>query len=97
LQSNKNDASAVAQNNTDKPQTTQYILQVGSFADITLAKDMKARLAFQGYEAKIKEVNKDSTTTNKVILGPYNSEAAVKDMQQELEGNGIKSTIIKLN
>lgn len=99
LQDNKDGASSpVPAKSPEKAQiTTKYVIQAGSFADITAAKDMKARLAFAGFEAKIKQVGEGSNATNKVVLGPYDTEDAAKSVQQELSGNGVKSVIIKLN
>ena len=95
---NKNDSSSPTASAVNKNvATTNYVVQVGSFGDISAAKDMKARLAFLGYEAKISSAEKDAGAVNRVLIGPYTSEDDAKATQQDLSSNGIKSTVMKLN
>lgn len=97
LQSKKISQS-LAPNDMNKHQPNMvYIVQAGSFSDLSAANDMKVRLALQGYEAEIKNISKDSGVVIRVILGPYDSETEAKNIQQELAQSKIKSTIVKIN
>ncbi|MBY0378933.1 MAG: SPOR domain-containing protein [Burkholderiales bacterium] len=94
---NKNDSSTPTASKVNKKVATNYVVQVGSFADIAVAKDMKARLAFLGYEAKIFNLQKGTGTINQILIGPYASEAEAKATQEDLSSNGIKTTVMKPN
>jgi len=56
-----------------KPQKTkkQYILQVGSFQNLSDAKKLKANLAFLGLEADIQHVKVNKQAWHRVRTGPY--------------------------
>lgn len=58
----------------------EYLMQCGSFRRASQAEEMKAKIAFQGLEAQVRESNGSNGLWHRVILGPYATKrAAEKD------------------
>jgi len=72
-----------------------YLLQVGSFPNAADAEAMKAKLALQGFVAKVQPVNISGQTWNRVRLGPYASAAKLEADKQRLASAGIKAIALK--
>lgn len=79
----------------DKAVTTSYVIQLGIFKDFTAADQLKAQLAMQGIEAKIKNIKKSNTVYYRVWIGPYTNHSDATNKQQDLKNNQIKSSVIK--
>lgn len=88
-------------NNLDKPQETQgtpppiYLVQVGEFAEESLANDMKARLTLFGVDANIKIEQVDNKPINKVIVGPFDSEDKANQLADRLSDEDISADVIQ--
>lgn len=80
---------------TDKAVTTSYVIQLGIFKDFTAADQLKAQLAMQGVEAKIKNIKKSNTVYYRVWIGPYTNHTDATNKQQDLKNNQIKSSVVK--
>lgn len=72
-----------------------YLLQVGSFPNASDAEAMKAKLALQGFVAKVQPVTINGQTWNRVRLGPYASAAKLESDKQRLASAGIKAIALK--
>jgi len=72
-----------------------YLLQVGSFPNAADAEAMKAKLALQGFVAKVQPVTISGQTWNRVRLGPYASAAKLESDKQRLASAGIKAIALK--
>ena len=72
-----------------------YLLQVGSFPNAADAEAMKAKLALQGFVAKVQPVTINGQTWNRVRLGPYASAAKLEADKQRLASAGIKAIALK--
>ncbi|MCE3268136.1 MAG: hypothetical protein K0R49_388 [Burkholderiales bacterium] len=86
-------AASNSNSNTTK-KAKRYFLQAGSFNSQNLANDMKARLALLGVDAKIKSKQDNGKMTNRIIVGPFNSENEANDAINTLKDNDISATLI---
>lgn len=82
--------------NVAAAKVTVYFLQVGSFDSQDLANDMKARLALQGVDAKIKSQQENGKMINKIIIGPFDSEDEASAVMSKLNDNDINAKLIKI-
>ena len=71
-------------------------LQAGAFQSETEAENLKAKIAFSGFEANVKAVNAAGKgTLYRVRLGPYKSQAEVNRIKGVLSQNGIGAAVVK--
>ncbi|MBE8167253.1 MAG: sporulation protein [Shewanella sp.] len=72
----------------NKPQRP-YQMQCGSFRTEAQANSLKASIAFQGLEAKIRKVKAKSGYWYKVVLGPYPHKRAAERERHKLQRGRI--------
>ena len=73
-------------------------LQAGAFQNQTDAENLKAKIAFSGFEANVRQVNlPDKGTLYRVRLGPYKSVDEVNRIKTMLSQNGIGAAVVKAN
>ena len=71
-------------------------LQAGAFQNATDADNMKAKIAFAGFEATVQSVNLAAKgTLYRVRLGPYKSQDEVNRIKNVLSQNGISAAVVK--
>ena len=71
-------------------------LQAGAFQNETEAENLKAKIAFSGFEANVKAVNVSGKgTLYRVRLGPYRSQDEVNRIKGVLSQNGIGAAVVK--
>ena len=71
-------------------------LQAGAFQSATDAENMKAKIAFAGFEAMVRPVNlPDKGTLYRVRLGPYRSLDVVNRIKETLSQGGIAAAVVK--
>lgn len=63
----------------------RYLMQCGSFRSAEQAEEMRARIAFQGLEAQVRQSEGQSGTWHRVILGPYTSKRAAEKHRHKLQ------------
>ncbi len=98
-----NAPAAVSQDVTAAPATavpqpgagSGYLLQVGAFPNAADAETLKAKLALQGFVAKVQSVNIGGQTYNRVRLGPFRSATDLESTKQRLAGAGINAIALK--
>lgn len=74
-----------------------YILQVASFKDFAKADSLKARLAFEGLEAKIEKVTLNgSDVRHRVRIGPIHSEREMNKIRAQLRKQQIEPIMLKV-
>ena len=79
-----------------KPASDRFWLQAGSFASEADAEDLKARLAFAGWEASIQSATlPDKSVRYRVRLGPYDNTDALQRMKGDLASRGFDVAVIK--
>lgn len=71
-------------------------LQAGAFQNATDAENMKAKVAFAGFEAAVRPVNlPDKGTLYRVRLGPFKSLDEVNRIKSVLSQGGISAAVVK--
>jgi cell division protein FtsN len=80
-----------------KPASGEVLfLQAGAFQSSTDAENMKAKVAFAGFEATVRPVNlPDKGTLYRVRLGPYRSLDEVNRIKETLSQGGIAAAVVK--
>ena len=83
----------------EAPKTTSVetvYLQAGAFQSATDAENLKAKIAFSGFEASVRPVNlPDKGTLYRVRLGPYKNADEVNRIKVALSQNGIGAAVVK--
>ncbi len=75
---------------------TSYLVQVGSFRNLSDAEGFKARLAFLGIESKVQTVTIDNKDTwHRVQIGPIVGREKVDALQKQLKQNGIETLLMR--
>jgi cell division protein FtsN len=72
-----------------------YFVQVGAFSSPDDAEQQRARLALQGYGAKISEREQGGRTIHRVRLGPYDNQAEAAAQQERLKGQGVDAALVR--
>lgn len=72
-----------------------YLLQVGAFPNAADAETLKAKLALQGFVARVQSVNIGGQVFHRVRLGPFRSATQLEATKQQLAGAGIKAIALK--
>lgn len=73
-----------------------YTLQVGSYRNLSDADRVKARLALLGIEADIYTVKVSEETWHRVVVGPYNNPAKLRQITTRLRKNDIEFMVNKI-
>jgi len=77
------------------PDNASYLLQVGSFRDVSDADQLKARLALLGVVARVQSVTVNDATWHRVRVGPVGSAREADELRNRLADNGIDSLVMK--
>ncbi len=80
---------------TAKPQG--FIIQLGAFSEPDLANNLKARMALLGYTVKIRTHDENGKMINRVIMGPFDSEAQAQEILDQIKQQDMDGTIVNLN
>ncbi len=91
----RSDAAVAAE--VARPSSAEIVfLQAGAFQSQTDAENLKAKIAFSGFEANVRPVNlPDKGTLYRVRLGPYKSADEVNRIKATLSQNGISAAVVK--
>ena len=73
-----------------------YVLQVGSFQNLSDAEKLKANLAFLGISANIQHVTVNRQAWHRVRTGPYKNKNQLYKNQKTLKKNNITSIPMEL-
>lgn len=77
---------------TKQSTTKRYIMQCGSFRKLPSAESLKARIAMNGFTAKISATDeKSGKKWFRVVLGPYKSKRIAESERHQLERNNINN------
>ena len=66
-----------------------YLMPCGSFRDSQRAEELKAQIAFLGFESKVNRVNVESGLWHRVELGPFKSKRRAESVRHRLQDNGF--------
>ncbi|SEL29560.1 cell division protein FtsN [Roseateles sp. YR242] len=99
----KVDASKPADKPVDKPADkpadgtragSGYFVQAGAFTRMEDAEQQRAKLAIQGFSAKVMEREQSGRTVYRVRLGPFDSRDEAEGQQKKLESAGIEANLV---
>jgi cell division protein FtsN len=74
----------------------QYYVQVGAFRSAEEAEAQRARLALQGFDAKVSEREQAGQRVFRVRLGPFANRVEAEIMQQRLEGKQFETALVRV-
>jgi cell division protein FtsN len=72
-----------------------YFVQVGAFSSADDAEQQRAKLALQGFGAKISEREQGGRTIHRVRLGPFDNQAEAAAQQDRLKGLGLDAALVR--
>jgi cell division protein FtsN len=73
-----------------------YFVQVGAFSKPEDAEQQRARLAMQGYTAKVTEREQSGRTMYRVRLGPYQLRDEAESTQVKLQTGGETAALVRV-
>ncbi|HEY8878844.1 MAG TPA: SPOR domain-containing protein [Roseateles sp.] len=73
-----------------------YFVQAGAFSRPEEAEAQKAKLAIQGFTAKVMEREQNGRTVFRVRLGPADTREAAEDLQRKIEGAGFEANLVRV-
>ncbi|HEV6968803.1 SPOR domain-containing protein, partial [Roseateles sp.] len=73
-----------------------YYVQAGAFTRPEEAETQKAKLAIQGFTAKVMEREQNGRTVYRVRLGPMDTRDAADDLQRKIEGAGFEANLVRV-
>ncbi len=73
-----------------------YFVQAGAFTRPEDAETQKAKLAIQGFTAKVMEREQNGRTVYRVRLGPSDTRDAAEDLQRKIEGAGFEANLVRV-
>ncbi len=85
------------QSDNQSEATQKYIIQVGSFRQLTQAEELKAQLALLGVEASIQTIKiTEKDMWYRVYMGPFKTKEMAAQKQQQLEqAHELHSLVLK--
>lgn len=72
-----------------------YFVQVGAYSSGDDAEQQRAKLALQGYGAKVSEREQGGRTIHRVRLGPFDSQTEAAGAQERLKSSGVDSALVR--
>ena len=73
-----------------------YFVQAGAFTRPEEAESQKAKLAIQGFTAKVMEREQNGRTVFRVRLGPLDSRDEAEGLQRKIEGAGFEANLVRV-
>lgn len=73
-----------------------YFMQVGAFTRPEDAEAQRAKLAMEGYAARISEREQAGRTVYRVRLGPYDTRTEADAVQARLQGAGVQTQLVRV-
>ena len=73
-----------------------YQVQVGAFTRSEDAEAQRAKLAMQGFSAKVTEREQAGRMVYRVRLGPFDTKAEADALQARLQGAGIEGQLVRV-
>jgi len=73
-----------------------YFVQAGAYTRTEDAEAQKAKLAIQGFTAKLMEREQNGRTVYRVRLGPVDSRDEAENLQRKIEGAGFEANLVRV-
>ncbi|MDN3918877.1 SPOR domain-containing protein [Roseateles violae] len=74
----------------------QYFVQAGAFTRAEDAEQQRAKLAMQGFSAKVLEREQSGRAVFRVRLGPLDSRDEAEGLQRKVEAAGIETNLVRV-
>lgn len=78
-----------------EPLEYRYILQLGSFKNLTDAEKLKAKAAFTGQVAHIQSIEVNQVQWHRVRVGPFSSSRKADGVKRQLDKQNINALMLK--
>ncbi|KQY90371.1 MULTISPECIES: SPOR domain-containing protein [Roseateles] len=89
-------AAATGTTATTGAEAYVYFVQAGAYTRTEDAEAQKAKLAIQGFTAKLMEREQNGRTVYRVRLGPMDTREAAEDLQRKIEGAGFEANLVRV-
>jgi cell division protein FtsN len=73
-----------------------YFVQAGAYTRPEDAESQRAKLAIQGFTAKLMEREQNGRTVYRVRLGPVDSRDEAEGLQRKIEGAGFEANLVRV-
>ena len=88
--------SGGAVSTTPAAEAFTYLVQVGAYTQAADAEAQRAKLAIQGFTAKVQEREQAGRTVYRVRLGPFDTRAEAEGLQQKLQATGFEGQMVRV-
>ena len=89
-------AAPAAQASATKADATHvYFVQAGAFTQANDAEQQRARLAMQGFNAKVYERASGDRSVFRVRIGPFDERAAADALQAQVQAAGLEAAVVR--
>jgi cell division protein FtsN len=72
-----------------------FFVQAGAFTTAADAEQQRARLAMQGFNAKVYERASGDRTVFRVRIGPFDERTAADALQAQVQGAGLEAAVVR--
>jgi cell division protein FtsN len=79
------------------PEPFAYYVQAGAFSSPDDAEQQRAKLALQGFAAKITEREQSGRAVHRVRLGPFDSQGEAEIQQERVKAIGVDAALVRLD
>lgn len=93
---NANTAEAPSRSPAPTGDGFNYFVQAGAFRVPGDADSQRAKLAMQGWEARISEREQSGRLIYRVRLGPFSQRSEAEELKQKLDSAGIDSSLVRV-
>jgi len=73
-----------------------FFVQAGAYTRMEDAEQQRAKLAIQGFSAKVMEREQSGRTVFRVRLGPFDTRDEAEAQQKKLEGAGVEANLVAI-
>jgi cell division protein FtsN len=80
-----------------KPELSAYVffVQAGAFQQPAEAEQQRAKLAMQGFNAKVYERDNQGRIVYRVRIGPFDTKAEAEKLQADVEAAGLEAALVR--
>lgn len=89
--------AAPAAAGASKPELSAYVffVQAGAFQQPAEAEQQRAKLAMQGFNAKVYERDNQGRIVYRVRIGPFDTKAEAEKLQADVEAAGLEAALVR--
>jgi cell division protein FtsN len=72
-----------------------FFVQAGAFVQANDAEQQRAKLAMQGFNAKVYERDNQGRIVYRVRIGPFDAKADADKLQAEVQAAGLEAAVVR--